>query len=356
MLYRIPIFAALAGSLACMGACGGHYHAAGPPTTSPDGAPRGVEAAGLPYKILDGRTGHELATAEFWTALGGARAVCVGEEHPNPHHHWAQLEVIRHLAARTGPFAIGMEMVQRPFQGVLDDYAAGRIDDDAMTARTGWADRWGYDFKLYRPMLHVAIEHKDALLALNASKELVKRIAHDGLASLTPDEKKQVPELVLDDARHRAWFDGVMAAMGGTMHGAKAAKDDQDGDGHGDKDDNVGKDDDRKHGDDDAPADKAADKAAADRMYSVQVLWDESMASGAATWLTADRARQVVILAGDGHCHDSAVVGRIKRRGIATAVSVRPVIDDGEGNVAELLAQPIYDYLFVMSMPPGAKK
>ena len=26
---------------------------------------------------------------------------------------------------------------------------------------------------------------------------------------------------MLDDAKHRAWFDGVMEEMGGTMHGAK---------------------------------------------------------------------------------------------------------------------------------------
>jgi uncharacterized iron-regulated protein len=323
MLYRIPIIAALA----CAAACGGHYHG----TTSPDAAPRGVAAAGLPYKILDARTGHELAEADFWARLGAARAVCVGEEHPNPHHHWAQLTVITHLAAHAGGFAVGMEMVQRPFQGVLDDFAAKKIDDAAMTARTGWEDRWGYDYALYGPLLHVAIDHGGALVALNASKELVKKIAHEGLESLTPDERKQVPELKLDDAQHRAWFDGVMAAMGGTMHGEKS------------KDDG------------DPPRSAGEDKAAADRMYSVQVLWDETMAAGAVEWLAKDRARQMVILAGDGHCHDSAIVGRIKRRGIAEAVSVRPVIDDGQGSVAELLASPIYDYLFVMSIPDHAR-
>jgi uncharacterized iron-regulated protein len=119
--------------------------------------------------------------------------------------------------------------------------------------------------------------------------------------------------------------------MGGTMHGEKR---------------------------DEGKADSSTsteDKKAADRMYSVQVLWDETMASGAADWLARDRARQMVILAGDGHCHDSAIVARLKRRGIADAVSVRPVIDDGQGNVAELLASPIYDYLFVMSIPAHAR-
>ena len=89
-------------------------------------------------------------------------------------------------------------------------------------------------------------------------------------------------------------------------------------------------------------------------MYSVQVLWDETMADGAARWLAGDPGGQIVILAGDGHCHDTGIVARLKRRGVALAVSVRPVIDDGEGDVAELLARPINDYLFVMSVPRDA--
>jgi uncharacterized iron-regulated protein len=332
----IPSFL-LAGAVAA--ACGGHYHAADA-TARPL---RGVEAASLPYKILDARTGHEVAEADFWARLGGARAVCVGEEHPNPHHHWAQLQVIQHLAARRGRFAVGMEMVQTPFQGVLDDYAAKKIDDAALTSRTGWADRWGYDFALYRPLLRAAVDHGGALVALNAPKELVEKVAHEGLDKLTPDERARLPELVLDDAKHRAWFDAVMAEMGGTMHGQKDAADKTADDAKADQEAPA------------PPPDPAKEKEAADRMYSVQVLWDESMASGAATWLGADRAKQIVILAGDGHCHDSAIVGRIKRRGVAEVVSVRPVIDDGQGELAELLATPINDYLFVMSVPPGSE-
>ena len=315
---RIPLLL----SAMMVAACGGRYHATEPAPPAQAQAPRGVEAAALPYKILD-RSGHEIAEADFWAKLGAARAVCVGEEHPNPHSHWAQLQVIQHLATHPGGFAIGMEMVQRPFQAVLDDYAAKRIDDAALQSRTGWADRWGYDFKLYRPLLRAAIDHGGALVALNASKEVVEKVAHQGLDKLTAEERAQLPELVLDDKAHRAWFDGVMAEM---------------------------------EGDDDGPsAHKPADAAAADRMYSVQVLWDESMADGAVRWLGGDPHKQIVILAGDGHCHDSAIVGRIKRRGVTEAISVHPIIDDGQGGLAEELATPINDYFFVMSIPASAK-
>ena len=61
--------------------------------------------------------------------------MCVGEEHPNPHHHWLQLHVVRELIQRLprgARLALAMEMFQRPFQGVLDDYAARRIDAAAL--------------------------------------------------------------------------------------------------------------------------------------------------------------------------------------------------------------------------------
>src|SRR5207302_775064 len=117
----------------------------------------------------------------FWTQLGAARVVCVGEEHPNPHHHWVQLEVVRHLAKAWPKFALGMEMFQKPFQGVLDDFATRRIDETALRSRSGWEERWGYDFGLYRPILEAAIAAHAALLALNAPKELTKKVVHHGL-------------------------------------------------------------------------------------------------------------------------------------------------------------------------------
>ena len=56
-------------------------------------------------------------------------------------------------------------------------------------------------------------------------------------------------------------------------------------------------------------------------------------------------------IAGTGHSHDSAIVRRLLRRGGGPAVSIRPIIDDGEGNVAKALAEAQNDYLFVMTMP-----
>jgi uncharacterized iron-regulated protein len=326
-------------------ACGGSYSGKSRTGGTDAGRQRrGIEAAGLPYSVLDARTGRQLDTKAFWSAVASSRVVCVGEEHNNPHHHWFQLQVVNELVvAKRSPLALGMEMFQRPYQGVLDDYAARRIDEDALRSRSGYAERWGYDYGFYGPTINRARDGGATLLALNAPRELTKAVVRRGVEGLTPDEKAQMPELKLDDAQHRAWFDALMNDLGGghgTGHSAPKQKEEA------------------PPAPAPAPAtDKPADKPAdqpqmpsMDRIYTAQVVWDESMAQGAAAWAKANATGSLVLLAGNGHCHDTAIVGRVKRRGIDNVISIQPVID-GEGRVAAALAKPMNDYLVVLEMP-----
>lgn len=232
-----------------------------------------------------------------------------------------QLETVRRLTARWPRSALGMEMFQRPFQGVLDDYAARRIDDATLRSRTGWADRWGYDYGYYGPTIDSAVSGHAALLALGAAKEITKRVARHGLDSLDAAERSQIPSLKLDDAAHRQWFDDVMADMANSGEPNNPHK---------------------------PGADDAAAMPSVDRMYTVQVLWDETMADAAASWLSGNGAGHIVILAGTGHCHDSAIVRRMQRRGVSSVISVRTVIDDGNGSVSDALVKPATDFLVVL--------
>src|SRR5262245_40062024 len=104
-------------------ACPGRY---GGPVETPKPKHRGIEDAALPYSVLDAHNGRQVDTNAFWDKLATERVVCVGEEHKNPHHHWVELEVARHLLKKWPHAALGMEMFQRPFQGVLDDFGAKR--------------------------------------------------------------------------------------------------------------------------------------------------------------------------------------------------------------------------------------
>ncbi|HWM86546.1 MAG TPA: ChaN family lipoprotein [Kofleriaceae bacterium] len=354
-----------------LAACGG-ASSSGPRAP---GEVRGVEAAALPYRVLRARGGQEISLPAFLAELARSPAVCLGESHRNPHDHWAQLHMIDKLTAQNGKAgvttALGMEMFQRPFQGVLDDFAARRIDEAALLSRSGWKDRWGFDWALYRPLVLMARERGAALLAINIPRELTKKVSRRGIDKMEPSDRRQLPELVLDDADHRAWWDAIMEGMGGghghsrSQDGEEEEEEDEEApeksphkspDRSSDKSSGVER---SPHGGKDAEEDteEADARAAAERIYAAQVLWDESMAESSSAWLlgkgaAAGSRRQIIILAGNGHCHESAIVRRIERRGVSGAVSVRPIIDDGEGGVAALLAAPENDYLFVMT-PPG---
>ncbi|HET6611169.1 MAG TPA: ChaN family lipoprotein [Kofleriaceae bacterium] len=306
-----------------------HARAPGPAAPAPASGDD-LTAAALPYAVLEARGGREVEPAAFFAALSGAAAVCLGEKHPSPHHHWAQREILDHLAAAGHrPMALGLEMVQRPFQGVLDDYTAGRITEAEFLARSGWHERWGFDFGLYRPILALATDRGLAVIALNAERDLVHAVSTEGLDGLSAAQRAQLPELDLKDAAHRAWFAALMADMGGA--GCHAA-----GDG--------------PHGDCDPDSPEA--RAQADRFYTAQVVWDETMAESAARWLAAHPGGQMVILAGNGHCVTGAIPRRLERRQKGQVISVRIVVDTGDGEIAAHLADPHNDYLWVMRAAP----
>jgi len=277
--------------------------------------------AELPYQVLR-RDGTEMRKQAFVQELSRARAVCVGERHDNAHHHWAQWQIlgwlIRENARRGVETALGMEMFQRPFQGVLDDHWRGNIDERDMLARAGWEERWGFDWGLYSPLVRTAVGAGARVLALNLSTELRKKISAHGVAELSEEDRAKLPAHDVTYKPHRDWWDGIMEAMGG-HHG--------------------------HHGGEQKKIDPEKAKARAERSYSVQVLWDETMADTAHRWLAEKAARQVVVVAGNGHCHDSGIVARLKRRGEKQGVSVRPVLAD---RVPGRLAAPENDYLFVL--------
>lgn len=276
-----------------------------------------VARSALPLYALV--SGERLAEPELWERMAGYRAVCLGEQHDSPQHHYAQRRSIEELARRGGPsqraLAVGFEMFQTPYQAALSSYVTGDAAEDEFLAASQYRERWGFDFALYRPLLEAARELRLPALALNAPRELTRKISRNGLRSLDAAEREQLPDLDLDNAEHRSYFDQAMQ-------------------GH--------------------PMPEGAPRM--DDMYAVQVVWDETMAEGAARWLaSAQRDASVVIVAGAGHCHKSAVPGRLGRRIGQPVLSVSPIL---ESKLAEFDARDRYDWLLVLDdsapAPPAA--
>lgn len=69
---------------------------------------------------------------EVLQELAKADVVYLGETHDSPKDHQAQLEILQKLHQRHPKIAIAMEMFQRPYQGVIDRYLAGQLNEQEL--------------------------------------------------------------------------------------------------------------------------------------------------------------------------------------------------------------------------------
>ncbi len=215
---------------------------------------------------------------EVAQAVSLSRVIFLGEEHDRYSHHLAELAVIKWLYEHGHQdLAIGLEMFQRPFQKALDDYIAGRIDEITFLKRSQYFKRWGFNWRLYKPILDYAREHHIPVVALNAPKELTDKVAQKGLKALSPQEKAQLPEIDFQNKAYRAFLKRVYEAHPDRLPKIKDFK----------------------------------------TFYQAQLVWDETMAQSVASYLKDHPDRQMVVLAGEEHViYGYGIPSRVARRGV----------------------------------------
>ncbi|MEB3273757.1 MAG: ChaN family lipoprotein [Prochlorothrix sp.] len=235
--------------------------------------------------------------------LQSAQVVYLGETHDRLEDHLGQLEIIRGLWEEDPKLAIGMEMFQRPFQGAVDRYLAGDIDEAELQAQSEYPQRWGFDWELYAPFLRFAQDQDLPVLALNTPTELTRKVARQGLGSLTSGDQRYVPapdEVDTTNPEYRAWLAEVFYSHHGHGNAQGSAPEEsstaggEDGDG---------------------PGGSSQTETAFDRFVAAQVLWDETMAETIAEFLQANPDYRVVVLTGQGHViYGYGIPDRVQRR------------------------------------------
>jgi aminopeptidase N len=212
----------------------------------------------------------------------GKRIVYVGEYHDRFAHHNVQLQVIKTLYRKDPKIAVGMEMFQRPYQKVLDDYISGAIDEHEFLKKSEYFKRWNFDYNLYKPILDFARAEKIPVVALNLRGEITEKVSKSGMDSLTDEEKKELPEQMdLSDIEYR---ERLRQAF--DQHKSKGERD-------------------------------------FDNFLQAQILWDESMAQSIDEYLQKNPDRRMVVVAGLGHLlYGSGIPKRVVRRNEYTYTTV----------------------------------
>jgi len=137
------------------------------------------------------RTGLETRYGVMLDYLATSDVVLFGELHINPIVHWLQFEVIKDLFARKRErLIIGAEMFEADNQIIIDEYMAGMIGHDNLTAEAKIWDNYETD---YRPIVEFSHDHGIPFIGTNIPRRYASMVARDGLVVLEKlsDQAKQ---------------------------------------------------------------------------------------------------------------------------------------------------------------------
>ncbi|MEG4326338.1 ChaN family lipoprotein [Microcoleus sp. herbarium5] len=255
--------------------------------------------------------GQTYTNQEILQQLVKAKVVYLGETHDSPEDHQAQLKIIREMQRQNRKIAIAMEMFQRPFQSAIDNYLAGKLTEQQLVEQTEYDRRWRFPWESYAPILRFAKENQLPVLALNTPSEVTRKVASQGLESLTAEEKKHIPpisEIRTDNAEYRQLLLEVF------QQHQKAAQ---------------------------------GNSTGFERFLQAQVLWDETMAEKIAQFVKANPDYQVVVLAGKGHIiYGYGIPSRVERRLGVGNVKMRSVLLNSSDNPVLSADRPIADFVW----------
>jgi len=136
------------------------------------------------FAAIADKKGADLA--EVVKNVERADVIFVGEIHYNAQHHKAQLDIIRGLHAKKIPVAIGLEMFTPEDQQKLDDWSAGKLDEEAFLPV--YARNWSYGWPLYRDIFLFARDNHIPLIGLNTPKALISKVTAQGSSALAASE------------------------------------------------------------------------------------------------------------------------------------------------------------------------
>lgn len=261
-----------------------------------------------PGDLVDLKTGHNLALSDLVEALAPARVVFIGEIHDHPQGHQAQLDLLQELYKKDHHMVIGLELFERPDQPLLDRWTAGEIDRGAFLASVEGAILSPAIYRVYEPLLLWAADRGIPLLALNAPRKVVSRVAAEGLDALEEGQRSAIAREIL--VGPKAYKKRVTRAL--PHH-------------HGFSPDNF---------------------------FTAQVVWDETMSETLTDYLSGPqgRGRKAVVIAGNEHVWNGyGLPDRTARRmSVPMAAVIMPQADD-----EDVIGPGTADFAWVLPPKPA---
>ena len=194
-------------------------------------------------RIYDVHKREEIGFEKMIDRLNRADAVFLGEKHTDEITHRVEYAVLKGLAdKRSGKVMLGIEMLKRDQQGIVDDYLAGRITEETFR-KTALPSNYQTG---YRMLVELARDKGFPVIATNMPRSIRYKAfrGKEALEQLSDEEKKHFPPKLYPNSdayweRYKRTVRGFMGHMRMVM-------------------------------------------TAEQRLYSIQCLWDNTMAFSSA--------------------------------------------------------------------------
>lgn len=270
-----------------------------------------------PGKLYDARKGKAVSFDGMIEKMKSGRFIYIGESHDSLPMHDIQKRIIEGLCHKYGEVTVGLEMFTAEQQEVLNRWSLGLMEEEEFIRAAGWYVTWNFHFDYYAPIFRLVKEWKIPMYGLNAERKIISKIRMRGWDSLTPAEKKIVPEPDISHEEHRRLIRTIFeeADLPPQMKG------------------------------------RGLDMVF-EGLYRAQSAWDEVMAANAVKAAEIERSK-VVVLAGSGHLMYNLGINRRvwekSGRPFLTVICVNVPSDQEKTTVVRSLAD------FIWALPEEEK-
>lgn len=169
------------------------------------------------YSVFNCKTGKKHTLESLAIELNEEFDVVVfGEYHDDSLIHAIEAELLENLIAANKKVCVSMEMFERDVQPALNDYIAGKIQENEFLEKSRPWDN--YD-EAYKPIIELAKANKLHVIAANVPRKYASLYSTGGLGSinsLPPNERLYVAKSikVKDDQYQKAFYKQMLDNMG----------------------------------------------------------------------------------------------------------------------------------------------
>lgn len=226
-------------------------------------------ACGGVERVVRTSDGKIISFAQMIEELKGARVIFLGETHDRVEDHRTQLRIIRALSQSGVTLAIGMEMFAAASQPDLDRWVAGKLAQQKFVEL--YYRNWEMPWSLYRKILVFARRYRLPLVGLNIPRGVAAKVAREGFAALSPEERAKLPAGITCDV------DPSYMAFVGRAYAEHTGRN------------------------------------SFLHFCEAQVLWNRSMARHIVTYLSREPQKSMVVITGSGHAMKRGIPEVVER-------------------------------------------